>query len=167
MKKKVDIVIVIIISVFLLIWIVDIARIEIRTLRHGHEFAVEIDRQSNEYLIFGEIEHFRVLEYSRHFARVYLVCRGWQGGLTGSDLRFEQTNFPREWTMTHWDVFWSEGGSLDDFMWPYLWHSSLGRIIMVVFIIFPILILLLIRTIVAVIVKKVDKRKRLRESEEM
>lgn len=101
------------ILVFFLIWGVSLAKCEIFTWIHGNEFA-ETDKLNT---ILGDIEYWKVIDYSENQARVYYVSINYSGG---DILTFVKEN--GVWKYSNWDTVWSTSGNADKVIWPYWWH---------------------------------------------
>lgn len=98
---------------FLIIWGISLARCEILTQMYGNEFA----ESYKENTMLGDMEYWKVLDYSQTHARVYYV------GLNHSVadiLTFVKEN--GKWKQDGWDTVWATSGSADNTIWPYWWH---------------------------------------------
>ena len=65
----------------------------------------------------GDMEYWKVLDYSRAKARVYYV------GVNNSVA--EIVTFVKEkgnWNQTNVETVWSVYGNADNTIWPYWWH---------------------------------------------
>ena len=75
-------------------------------------------RFENEYkqctMMPLEIDHYKVMSYSKNYAEVYYVTADC---VSGNILRFSKEE--NKWVMTSWDTIWSKYGSADGFIWPY------------------------------------------------
>lgn len=97
---------------FLLYWGISIIKCEILTHRYGEQFS-EIYRENT---MIGEIDYFKILNYSDSEARVYYVSENRSGG---DILIFEKEG--DLWVYRSWErTVWSKFGSADGFMWPYI-----------------------------------------------
>ena len=98
------------IVLFMLIWGIAILKCEILTYKYGYQF----NTIYQENTMIGEIEYFKVLEYSDTYARVYYVSKN-----SGNVLTFSKKS--GEWKYDKWEqTVWSKTGSADDFIWPYI-----------------------------------------------
>ena len=84
---------------------------EILTQLHGEEF-----QESFQYGMEAEADLFRVLSYSRNFARVYYV-----GATQGHVLEFSRND--GIWEFQNGRLVWCQNGSIKpSFVWPYFFH---------------------------------------------
>jgi hypothetical protein len=84
---------------------------------------------------------YKVLDYTDKYARVYYVDE-----ISGDIVDFAKKN--DKWEFDGWDTIWSNGGTADGVLWPYLWDSLKGKIrlvllaiVMSVYILITIIIL--------------------------
>ncbi len=109
MVKKMAIAIVACLCLF---WVGSILKCELRTSQYGQQF-VGLQEQTH---MLGESKYLKVLEYSATEARVYYVSSNRSGG---DILKF--TRQDGDWTYSEWEkTVWSNSGSADAFMWPYM-----------------------------------------------
>lgn len=109
MKRKLKILLIISLCLFLSFWGISILRCEVLTIQHGNEF-------ENGYMqtnMISEPDYLKVLNYSNISARVYYVNK-----YSGNVISFIKKD--SSWHMTEWDTIWSKFGSADDFIWPYI-----------------------------------------------
>ena len=112
MSKKIAAVFMMFLIIFpLVIWGVSLFKCEMLTARYGDEFS-EIYKENT---MLGDIEYFKVLDYTDSSAKVYYVSHDYSGG---DVLAFEKEN--GEWKYSEWETVWSEMGSTDGFLWPYI-----------------------------------------------
>lgn len=101
-----------IVACLCLFWVGSILKCEILTLLHGQQF---LGLQEQTHML-GESDYLKVLDYSATAARVYYVSSNSSGG---DILKF--TKQDGNWTFSEWEkTVWSNSGSADDFMWPYI-----------------------------------------------
>lgn len=96
-------------AVLLILWLGAIIKCEILTFLHQQEFE-NVWRQNG---MLHAVETVKVLDYEKWYARVY--CKGPNGG----DVLLLRRAFPG-WEQLLWYTVWSEQGSADDFIWPYI-----------------------------------------------
>ena len=102
---------VIVLVAFLLIWGISILKCEILTYQYGNQFE-EIYRRNT---MLGDVDYFKVLNYTNDGARVYYVSKNRSGG---NILNFYKDN--DNWCCDSWNTVWSKTGSADGFIWPYI-----------------------------------------------
>ena len=99
---------------FLAVWGFSLAKCEILSIKYGEEFS-EIYKENT---MIGEQQHWKVLEYSDKYARVYYIGRN---NSSANVLKFKNVNGVWKYT-GQWDTVWSKSGNADGFVWPYFWH---------------------------------------------
>lgn len=106
-------------TAFLVIWGLSLAKCEVLTALHGDEF-LNAYKESD---IVGEIEYFKILNYSRDHAEIYFVGKG---NSIAEILAFRK--YKGEWKYDNWyRTVWSAlGGSASEVIWPYWWHFIYG-----------------------------------------
>ncbi len=92
-------------------WLSSLIYCEYLTLVYGDEFKEEYKQCS---MLPLEIDHYKVMRYSKNYAEVYYVT---EDCISGNILKFYKEN--NEWIMTSWNTVWSKHGSADGFIWPY------------------------------------------------
>ncbi len=102
---------IVILIILLCFWGIEILKCEISTYKHGREFK---DVYQEDTMI-GNIEYLKVLNYTGDTARVYYVSEKHSGG----DI-LEFCKERGKWHCISWNTIWSEGGSADGFVWPYI-----------------------------------------------
>jgi hypothetical protein len=133
-KKRIIIAVLMIPCIFILIWLGAIVKCEIRTYLHGDEFT---DGWKDTNMLAGS-DYLKVLAYSDTAARIYYV----NDGLGGDIIKFVKKD--SKWEIDEWErTVWAKGGSADEFMWPYLLDSPMGKVI-VILIGLPSLIIIII-----------------------
>lgn len=95
-------------TVFLIIWSGSLIKCEINTLLYGNEF-VEEYKQTN---MIGGTPKPKVLKYTDTRAEIYYVDKE-----DGNFIVFQKKN--NKWVIDSWDTIWSKTGSADGFIWPY------------------------------------------------
>ena len=116
--KKIHIIFLIPIIVFLAIWLTSLAKCEVLTLVHGREFNTVYKQNT----MMGDIDYLKVLDYTDTSARVYYVSAGRSAG---DVLDFAKEN--GEWVYSdQWHTVWSATGSASEVIWPYWWHFIYG-----------------------------------------
>lgn len=98
---------------FLIIWGTSLAKCEFLTLIHGNEFAEAYKTNS----MLGDMEYWKVMNYSKERAQVYFVSINHKGA---DMLTFIKEN--EEWKLDSWNTIWSTTGSADNTIFPYWWH---------------------------------------------
>ena len=98
---------------FLVIWGGSLEKCELLTLAHGNEFA-EVYKENT---MLGDMEYWKVLDYSENYARIYYVSANF---LIGAVLSFTKKN--GHWKYNKWESTWAVGGTADDVIWPYWCH---------------------------------------------
>ena len=111
MKRKILIFFTVIVALGAFFWLSQIAKCEILSARHAAEF----ENLWQEYTMLREPDELIVLEYTDTTARVY--HRSQYGG---NILSYARTDPGAPWEFAYWDTIWSQGGSADDFIWPYI-----------------------------------------------
>lgn len=115
MRKKL---IILLVLIPLMIWGGALLKCEVLTFRFGEDFKTIY----KENTMLGDIDYFKVLEYSDETARVYYVSKNKSGG---DILIFEKRN--GNWTFSgQWETIWSDTGSASNVVWPYWWHFIYG-----------------------------------------
>jgi hypothetical protein len=100
----------IVISVFIMRWVISIVKCEILTLKYKKEF-IGLELQTN---MLTQAKSLKVLSYSEKTATVYYRSEG-----GGDILEFRKDN--NVWILNRWvATVWSSSGSADGFMWPYI-----------------------------------------------
>lgn len=113
MKVSIKILI-LIMSSFLIVWGVSLARCEILTFIHGAEFTDLYETNT----MLGEQEYLKILEYSDEYAKIYYV--GTDNSM-GNILSFVKNG--EHWDYYRWErCVWSTSGNADGIIWPYWWH---------------------------------------------
>ena len=113
---------IIFISIFLLffiLWIISYTKNEILTIKYGTEF-VDLYKMTN---MIDAVDNLKVLFYSNGIAHVYYFDNH-----SGNILEF--ININDKWEITKWNTVWSKMGSADNFIWPYIYHSTEGKAIL-------------------------------------
>lgn len=70
MKKIIKIIILVSVAAFLIIWIAALAKCEILTLKHGHEFDDDLFKENT---MIGEKEYIKILYYTDSCVNIYYV----------------------------------------------------------------------------------------------
>ncbi len=110
MKKILIIISIVLVSFFVLLWIGSLLKCEILTYKHRCEFA-DLYQQTN---MIDDVDFLKVIDYSDTTAQVYYVSKGTFGIL----MIFNKEK--NEWLVENWRTVWSEVGSADGFLWPYI-----------------------------------------------
>lgn len=119
MKKIIPKLIILIILVANILWGISIAKCEILTLLHGHEFKDNyMENTMIEY-----IDYLKVLNYSKTSSCVYYVSANKTGG---DVITFSKKD--GEWIFENWHTVWSSTGSASNIIWPYWWHIIYGGV---------------------------------------
>ena len=98
-----------------LFWLASIIRVNILTLNHVSEFSVP---EETLYWL-GIDENFKVIKYDDSYAEIY--NRGGYGGFVFKFIRVGTL-----WEMETGQAIWATSGSINDFIWPYIYHSETG-----------------------------------------
>lgn len=109
-KKYVKYFVLGLVVIFLLVWGVSILHCEILTRKYKMEF----DKACTEIQAVIKVEDLKVIKYSEHYAEIYYTSP--HGGALVSYVRQAGT----AWTMQEWKAAWSDSGSADDIIWPYI-----------------------------------------------
>jgi hypothetical protein len=115
--KKVMLIILAVVAVFLVIWGISLIKCEILTSKYHDDF--EHAYTSNPML--GEMEYFKVLSCDGENAKVYYVSKDMADA---NVLYFNKLN--GVWSETGWNTVWSSTGSASDVIFPYWWHFIYG-----------------------------------------
>ena len=100
------------------VWGASLLKCEILTFKYGGEFKIIY----KENTMLGNIDYFKVLNYSDDVARVYYVSENKAGG---DVLTFEKID--GKWFYNgQWQTIWSKTGSASNVVWPYWWHFIYG-----------------------------------------
>jgi hypothetical protein len=106
------------IAAFLIFWLCGLLINEVKTLLYGKMFPYP----NSVYLMCGEMNFMKVLDISDANARIYFVSGNRSLGTTA-----EFTRNGELWECESWGTVWSStGGSADEFVWPYWYHSASG-----------------------------------------
>ena len=124
MKKFLTILIIGILIGSSMIWLIPYVRNEILTLRFGDEFTGFLSSD-----VQYDIQYFKVLDYSEDSARIYCVTYS----STGEVLHLSKIGKTWELQKNGWETIWSDTGSADGFIWPYISHSTDGLLIFILF----------------------------------
>ena len=108
-----------IILVCIVFWIGSVIRIEFQTWRYISEFSIP-DSVPDGVVAMTGIGNLKVLSYSSESVQIYNF-----GRYGGTLYRYVRQN--SEWQFESWGTIWAELGSADDFVWPYIYHSSEGK----------------------------------------
>ncbi len=117
MKKFLKCISIIVFIVFAF-WGSCMLKCEYLTARYGHEFDFESVIEENTMI--SEPECFKILSYKEEYAKIYYIEKRFSAGhilifkKDNDKLRYD------DWEKTVWS---SLGGSADDNVWPYFWHS--------------------------------------------
>lgn len=117
MKKRLKIILLVCICVPILFWLASLLKCEILTHLHYDEFATAYQEDT----MLGEMEYFKVLDYSEETARVYYVSKDMYAA---SVLVFSKVG--DQWKKSRWETIWSTSGSASETIWPYWWHFIYG-----------------------------------------
>ena len=100
---------------------------EVLTAHHLAEFDLEIAVFKDWFPGWqtGEFR-FKVLQYTAE-AEAAIYAYSAEIGLI---LNFSWQN--NAWQYQSWDALWSQTGSADQFVWPYLHHTNIGRVLIVI-----------------------------------
>ncbi len=101
------------ILITLTVWIACIAKCEYITARHIGEF-------KNIEEIQGA-DKVKILSYSDSYAEIYCIFTARSKNdsyMSGNRFGFTYKN--GQWISCGWDTIWSERGSADGFVWPYI-----------------------------------------------
>lgn len=110
MRKKGITIFAVLLICFAFIWIGAIVRCEILTLQYGNEF-VELYKQTH---MIADVDYLKIIHYNSNKAEVYFVTKHKCGNI----LKFIKNN--NLWAMEDWETIWSQSGSADGFVWPYI-----------------------------------------------
>lgn len=110
MKRKIVISIILLFSLFILLWGSSLIYCETLTHKHGNKFS-SLYHQTN---VLNNIDYLKVICYQNKFAKIYYVSEG----ESGSIIEFEQKE--SGWEILGWKTVWSRHGSADGFVWPYV-----------------------------------------------
>ena len=100
---------------------------EFLTARHLAEFDLQISVLSDWFPGWQDgTFRFKVLQYTAG-AEAVIYAYSSEIGLT---LNFRWQN--GAWQYQSWDALWSQTGSADQFIWPYLHHTNMGRALIVI-----------------------------------
>ena len=108
-KKKIGIALVSVIALFLLFWLGNVLYCEALTAKYGDEF----EDASRDVAQIMQFDDWKVLRYTEDYAEVYYYSDG--GGCVIS-YRIENGM----WQEQDWVAAWSDTGSADDLIWPYI-----------------------------------------------
>jgi len=122
MKKRIIIILLVVLLIFPFAWFVSIINCEVLTFLHGDEFWEGYEATN----MLDKIDYLKVLDYSNTKARVYYVG---MGRSSGDVIRFEKNN--NKWEIDEWDTVWSSTGSADAVIWPYVYDSVEGKLLMI------------------------------------
>ena len=105
---------ILLVGVFLIVfyWGGSILKCEVLTLLHGDEFSIAY----KDMTMLGEMDDWKVLQYSDPYARVYFVSKDRAGG----DILSFTKSGDADWKYVSCDTVWSKTGSAEGYMWPYL-----------------------------------------------
>jgi len=92
-------------------WFVSIVKCEVLTHKHGDEF----DQLWKEETMLIDPEYWKVLKYSSDRASVYYVAPEGKGGTVLFFVRYNG-----EWIISGWGPGWSQYGTANDLIWPYI-----------------------------------------------
>ena len=96
-----------------IIYISSLVKCEVLTHQHYDEFKNAYKQNT----MIGDIETFKVLEYSPHkTAKVYYIS---ENKAMGNVITF---TYDDSWKIASWDTVWSKSGNADKTVYPYLWH---------------------------------------------
>ena len=112
-KLKKFVVVLFPILIFFLIWGGSLAKCEILTLKYGNEFS-EIYKSNT---MLGDMEYWKVIDYSENQARVYYISNNYSRGDILTFIKESGT-----WKCESWNTVWSTTGNADNTIWPYWWH---------------------------------------------
>ena len=116
--KKVLIMTLFIITIFLVIWAGALIKCEYLTQSHGHLYEDIIDETYN----IGD-GYFKILENKRDYARIYCII---DNKYSKYAVEIVITKNDKKIVSEH--TVWAYGGSADNIVWPYLWHTSIMKI---------------------------------------
>lgn len=108
--KKMIIIVIILVSLFVLLWIGTLIKCEMLTNEHRYEF-VDLYKRTN---MINDVDYLKVLDYSDNSAQVYYVKKDSFGIL----ITFNREK--NEWFVEDWTTVWSKTGSADGFLFPYI-----------------------------------------------
>lgn len=134
--KKVRITFICISIILFLLWLIPIVKNDVLTMVHGKEFEGKYSEGST---MMGELEHLRVISYNCNGAKVYYFG-------TGGGFLF---HFDSDGQIIYDECIWSDGGSADNFIWPYWYHSPTGVGLFIIFGI-PLFVILFVTYIIAI-----------------
>ncbi len=99
-------------------WGSSMLKCEYLTSRHGHEFNFSVVTKENTMI--SEPEWVKILSYNPNNAKVYYIEKNFS---VGHIFAFKKEQ--GQWKYDGWEkTVWSSlGGSADDDVWPYFWHS--------------------------------------------
>ena len=114
-------------------WFISIVKCEILTFLYKSNFPFPEDIRSMR----GDMDYLKVIKYSGSSACVYCVSGNKS---VGDTVMFIKSN--GEWRYDgRINTVWSKrGGSADEFVWPYFYHSNEGIAVFII-IAFPIIII--------------------------
>lgn len=98
-------------ALILMFWFASVVKCEVLTLVYGKEFCEIYDSNT----MIGDLEYFKVLNYSKTRSEVYFVS---EGKITGHIVVFTKEH--GAWNINSWKTIWSKSGSADGFVWPYI-----------------------------------------------
>ena len=103
-------------------WGWNVLKCEYLTLRYAHEFDFTVAAEENTMI--SKPERVKILSCNSDSARVYYVEKDFAAGHI---LAFKKEQ--GKWKYDRWEkTAWSSlGGSADDDVWPYFWHSFIYR----------------------------------------
>ena len=114
MKKRITLTILILcVIIFTLFWIGSLIKCEILTQKYVYQFKDAY----KEHTLLMECDTIKVLNYTSHSAKVYYIT---ENHGSGSILYFKRANKKSNWEFVEWEVVWSDSGSADGYVWPYI-----------------------------------------------
>lgn len=111
-KRLFFICVTLVVVILLSVWLTAVVQCEVLTHKYGAQF----EDAYIGHTMFVTPDYHKVLEYSEHRAVIYYVtvfdC--------GNIVVFEREDAQTPWAFYEWHTVWSDGGSADGFVWPYI-----------------------------------------------
>ena len=117
MKKLLKIFLIVFIT-FLVVWVGSLLKCEYLTKNYGYLYNDSINKTYN----IGS-GYFKILETSSDSAKIYCVINNEYSKYA---VEIVITNHNKKIVTEH--TIWAYGGSADNVVWPYWWHTSIMEI---------------------------------------
>lgn len=114
-KNYIKKVIFFIVLLLLIIWVSEIIKNEVYTIKYGEQFENIPALTEN----VGPCEYFKVIDYRGDAARLYYIT-SYEPNPTGNVVILEY--YDGSWHYVGQHTVWSTMGSADEAIWPYWWH---------------------------------------------